>query len=101
MDQYILEMPQEWTDEDLFTFCSANKGLHIERSADGRIVIMPPIGGETSNSHNIDLYARVRSSGTENKNWAKYLTPTEVSLCPTEPCAHRMSPGFPWKSGIA
>ncbi|MGD1901394.1 MAG: Uma2 family endonuclease [Geitlerinemataceae cyanobacterium] len=37
----------ELSDEWFFELCAANRELHIERTASGEIVIMPPTGGDT------------------------------------------------------
>jgi Uma2 family endonuclease len=37
----------EFSDEWFFDFCAANRDLHIERTANGEILIMAPTGGET------------------------------------------------------
>lgn len=34
----------QFTDDELFEFCAANKDLRIERNHKGQIVIMPPTG---------------------------------------------------------
>ncbi len=35
-------------DEDFFAFCERNPDLRIERTANQEIIIMPPVGGESS-----------------------------------------------------
>lgn len=37
----------ELSDDWFFDFCTANRDLHIERTANGEILIMAPTGGET------------------------------------------------------
>ena len=37
------------TDDQFFEFCQINRGLHIERTATGELLIMPPTGSETGN----------------------------------------------------
>lgn len=37
------------TDEQFFEFCQINRDLHIERTATGELLIMPPTGSETGN----------------------------------------------------
>lgn len=37
------------TDDELFELCARNKGLRIERTSDGELVIMSPTGSETGN----------------------------------------------------
>ena len=38
---------EKFSDEDYWAFCEANRDLHVERTAEGEIVIMPPAGGES------------------------------------------------------
>jgi Uma2 family endonuclease len=38
----------EWTEEEFFYFCQANRDLRIERSARGEIIVMSPAGGYSS-----------------------------------------------------
>jgi Uma2 family endonuclease len=35
----------QWTEDEFFGFCQANRGLRIERSAKGEIIVMAPAGG--------------------------------------------------------
>jgi Uma2 family endonuclease len=51
------------SDEEFFDFCMKNPDLHIERHANGEIVIMPPAGMGTG-YRNSDLSAQLR-------DWAK------------------------------
>jgi Uma2 family endonuclease len=46
------------TDEQFFQLCQDNRDLRLERNARGDLIIMPPTGGETSNS-NASLTAQV------------------------------------------
>ena len=39
----------ELTQEQFYQLCVNNRDLHIERNANGDLVIMPPTGGETGN----------------------------------------------------
>jgi len=39
---------EKFSDEEYWAFCEANRDLHIERTADGEIVVAPPVGGETA-----------------------------------------------------
>jgi Uma2 family endonuclease len=47
------------TDDEYFEFCAENRDLRIERSAEGDILIMPPVGGESS-FRNSELSAELR-----------------------------------------
>lgn len=46
-----LEPVIQLTEEQFFDFCRANRNYQIERNARGDIVIMPPVGWETSNKN--------------------------------------------------
>ena len=37
------------TDEQFYQLCQTNQNLRFERNATGEIIIMPPVGGESSN----------------------------------------------------
>lgn len=47
------------TSDDFFDLCQANPYLHLERTADGEVIIMPPAGGETG----------MRNSGVIGQLW--------------------------------
>lgn len=59
-DKPVKEMPKlpvdisYFTDDQYFQFCAVNKELGIERTAEGKIIIMSPTGGETGR-RNADL----------------------------------------------
>ena len=55
--------PDLMDDDQYFDFCQENPSLRIERTAEGKIVIMPPSGLESN-----DQEAEV---GTQLRNWAK------------------------------
>ncbi|HEX7669167.1 MAG TPA: Uma2 family endonuclease, partial [Polyangiaceae bacterium] len=44
-------------DDGLFDFCAANRGLRIERTAQGELLIMSPTGGRTG-KRNLSLSAQ-------------------------------------------
>jgi Uma2 family endonuclease len=48
------------TDDEYVEFCAENPDLRVERSAKGDILIMPPVGGESS-FRNSELSAELRS----------------------------------------
>ena len=50
---FTLFMPTtaNFTNDQFYEFCRANRDLRIERSAEGDLVIMPPTGGETSHQN--------------------------------------------------
>lgn len=51
MEPVVLKFPHstQFTDDELFEFCVANKDLRIERDEWGQIIIMPPTGGMLGN----------------------------------------------------
>jgi Uma2 family endonuclease len=57
----------ELTDEQFFQLCQANRDLRFERTATGELIIMPPVGGETSNRNgrlNQQLFNWAEADGT-------------------------------------
>jgi Uma2 family endonuclease len=38
----------DWSEDEFFRFCQTNRGLRIERKANGEIVVMSPAGGYSS-----------------------------------------------------
>jgi Uma2 family endonuclease len=40
---------REFSDEEYWAICMANRSLHIERTAEGEILVVPPAGGESDN----------------------------------------------------
>lgn len=53
MEPITLSFPTKFgfTDDQLFEFCQANRELKIERSAEGKLLIMTPAGGRTSSKN--------------------------------------------------
>ena len=53
MEPLILKLPssKQFTDDELFEFCAANKELRIERDKKGQIIIMPPTGALSGNQN--------------------------------------------------
>jgi Uma2 family endonuclease len=62
-----LELTLELTDEQFFQLCIDNRDLRFERTASGRLIIMPPTGSETGN-FNIDLSYQLQSWSRQNKH---------------------------------
>ncbi|HZH37410.1 MAG TPA: Uma2 family endonuclease [Flavisolibacter sp.] len=56
MEPVVLKFTEntQFTDDELFEFCAANKELRIERDENGQIIIMPPTGS-LSSSHNMTV----------------------------------------------
>jgi Uma2 family endonuclease len=51
---HIQPLLRKVNEHDFFEFCQQNQDLHIERTSEGDLVIMPPTGGETGKM-NFDL----------------------------------------------
>ena len=58
-----LPMVKQFSDDEFLEFCGLNRDLRIERTAEGRLSIMPPTGFETSD--------RNSEISTQLRNWAK------------------------------
>src|SRR5271169_3004340 len=43
----------DFTDDQLFKFCAVNRDLRIERTREGKLIIMAPMGGEGGNNESI------------------------------------------------
>ncbi len=59
----LIEPDERMSSDEFFDFCQANSEWQIERSADGKILIMPPVGYE-SGEHEADVVGQLRA-------WAK------------------------------
>jgi Uma2 family endonuclease len=68
-DKPVLEIPKlpldisNLSDDQFFQFCAANRKLRIERTAEGKIIIMSPTSGETGR--------RNAEMNRQLGNWAK------------------------------
>lgn len=56
MEPVVLKFPPDtqFTDDELYAFCIANKELRIERDKNGKLIIMPPTGSLGS-AHNLTV----------------------------------------------
>lgn len=50
----------DWTEDEFFDFCRANRELRIERSAEGEIIVMSPAGGR-SGYQSGDVFGQLRA----------------------------------------
>jgi Uma2 family endonuclease len=78
---------QRFSDAEYWAFCEANRDLHVERTAEGEIVIMPPAGGESdyrSNGVAIDLgiWARKGGRGKAFGSSVQFFLPDGSGLSP-------------------
>ncbi len=63
MASITIEPDERMSADEFFDFCQANSDWQIERSADGEIIIMPPVGLDSSNYEN--------EVGAQLRNWAR------------------------------
>ncbi len=61
-----LELNIDLTDEQFFRLCQNNRDLRFERTATGKLIIMPPTGSETSN-RNAELTYQLRAWSRQNQ----------------------------------
>nr|WP_199316988.1 Uma2 family endonuclease [Chroococcidiopsis sp. [FACHB-1243]] len=55
-----LKLDIDLTDEHFFQLCQNNRDLRFERTATGKVIIMPPTGSETGD-RNADLTYQLRA----------------------------------------
>jgi Uma2 family endonuclease len=73
--------------KDYLAFCRANPDLRVERSAEGEIIIVPPVGGEGSfrsmkASAQLDHWAEKDGRGTAFDSSVAFLLPDRSALSP-------------------
>jgi len=74
-------------DDEYFEFCAKNSELHIEREANGEIIIMPPTGFETGYRNNevsgqLRNWARVDGRGIALDSNTEYVLPNGAARAP-------------------
>jgi Uma2 family endonuclease len=82
-----IQWAHRMTDDEYFQFCAANKDLRIERTAEGDIVIMPPVGGEGSYQNSelsgeLRSWARKDGRGRSLDSSVEYLLPSGAAYSP-------------------
>jgi len=75
------------SDDEYFQFCADNPDLRIERSAEGDILIMPPVGGEGSYqnselSRQLTDWARKDGRGRAFDSSVQYFLPSGAAYSP-------------------
>jgi Uma2 family endonuclease len=75
------------TDDEYFQFCADNPDLRIERSAEGDILIMPPVGGDSSFRNNelsaeLRIWARKDGRGRAFDCSVQYFLPSGAAYSP-------------------
>lgn len=87
----------KFSDQEFRAFCEANRDLHIERSAEGEIVVAPPAGGESAYRNTkavsqLGVWAEADGSGTAFGSSVQYFLP----MGPDFPRTHPGSPTDRW-----
>ena len=82
-----IQWERRMTDDEYFQFCADNPDLRIERSAEGDILIMPPVGGESSfrNSEltaELRIWARKDGRGRVFDSSVEYFLPSGAAYSP-------------------
>jgi Uma2 family endonuclease len=80
-----------FTDDQYFEFCAVNRKLRIERTAEGKIIIMSPTGGETSR-RNADLTWQLVTWAKQDSTGVVFDSNTEFRL----PNGANRSPDASW-----
>lgn len=81
----------ELTDDQFYELCQANRDLRLERTATGKIIIMPPAGGETGN-RNIEISFQVQAWSRQNDLGIAFDSSTGFKL----PNGAERSPDASW-----
>ncbi|NJL22755.1 MAG: Uma2 family endonuclease [Leptolyngbyaceae cyanobacterium SM1_3_5] len=79
------------TDDQYFDLCQANCDLRIERTAQGKLIIMPPTGGETGN-RNVEISYQLQAWSRQNNLGLAFDSSTEFKL----PNGANYSPDASW-----
>jgi Uma2 family endonuclease len=90
----ILRLPPDishYSDDQFFQFCAANRKLRIERTAEGKIIIMSPTGGETGR-RNAEISRQLGNSAKQDGTGVVFDSNTEFRL----PNGANRSPDASW-----
>ena len=85
----VLHMPDtlRMNDEQFFALCQENREFRIERTAEGDLIIMSPVGGETGDleselNFQLRLWAKTDGSGVPFSPSAGFALPSHVDRSP-------------------
>jgi hypothetical protein len=81
----------DWSEEEFFQFCQANRDLRIERSAKGEIIVMSPAGGY-SGFRSGKVFSQLEVWASKDGTGVAFDSSTGFRL-PMAPCGRRMLPG--------
>ena len=93
MAAFVLNIPPvaRLTDDQFYQLCQANRDLRLEMTAQGKLIIMPPTGGETG-KRNSDLTADLVIWNRRNKLGIVFDSSTGFIL----PNSAKRSPDAAW-----
>lgn len=79
--------PNDLSNDELYTFCQANKDLRIERDAQQNIIILAPVGGnsgfhEKNFMFEIEYWVRKNKSGKSFSSSTGFLMPNGAMRSP-------------------
>jgi Uma2 family endonuclease len=81
----------DWSEEEFFQFCQANRDLRIERSAEGEIIVMPPAGGY-SGFESGEVFGQLRAWAIKDRSGIAFDSSTGFRL----PNGGMRSPDAAW-----
>jgi Uma2 family endonuclease len=81
----------EWSEEEFFQFCQANRELRIERSAKGDIIVMSPAGGYAGYQSG-EVFAQLRAWAVKDQTGVAFDSSTGFLL----PNGAMRSPDAAW-----
>lgn len=91
----MMEPLTELSDDEFFAFCASNSDYRIERTAEGRIVVMLGAGGETG-SQNIELSMQLQIFAKADRGGVAFDSSTLFRL----PSSAMRSPDAAWVERI-
>ena len=82
-----IRLAEPLDDDALFEFCAANRDLRLERTSDGDLIIIPPMGTETGRSNlrltvQLGLWAERDGTGEGFDSSAGFLLPNGALRAP-------------------
>jgi Uma2 family endonuclease len=86
-EEATLRLPEELSDDQFFQFCIENPEYRIERTAEGRIIVMSGTGWRTGN-RNIDLAMQLQTWAKQDRRGVAFdsstlfLLPNQAMRCP-------------------
>ena len=89
MEKYAIRLPEhlQFSNDEFFAFCQANRDLKFERNPEGEIIIMSPTGGITGKRNNklsakLDYWNEIHSQGEVFNSSTGFLLPSGAMRSP-------------------